>query len=64
MGLLAMTFRPGASKAISFQAQTRAKTSKNETNVSPNETFRSAGRKPLKSLWALNQSFRGIVCAQ
>ena len=29
-----------------------------------NESFRSAGRKSLKSLCALNQSFRVIVCFQ
>jgi hypothetical protein len=29
-----------------------------------NETFRTAWHKSLKSLWAPNQSFRGIVCFQ
>ena len=29
-----------------------------------NEAFRISGRKSLKSLWSLNQRFRGIVCFQ
>ena len=29
-----------------------------------NELFRAARRKPLESLWAPNQAFRGVVCVQ
>jgi hypothetical protein len=42
----------------------QAKSAKNETNVSPCETKHIPGRKSLESLWALNQSFRELVCFQ
>ena len=37
---------------------------RNESFAKRNESFRTAGLKSLKSLCALNQSFRGIVCFQ
>ena len=37
---------------------------RNESFAKRNESFRSAGLTSLKSLCALNQSFRGIVCFQ
>ena len=54
----------GGRGVISFSGFGQAKSAKNETNVSPCETKRIPGRKSLESLWALNQSFRGLVCFQ
>jgi hypothetical protein len=53
---------PGGGHCVSPGGE--AENSKNETNLSRNETLRVADHKSLKSLRALNQQFRGIVCFQ
>jgi hypothetical protein len=57
-------FRPGLAtgRDVSLLASTEPKRSAHFARR--NETLRGSHRKSLKSLWAANQRFRGIVCFQ
>jgi hypothetical protein len=44
--------------------EARKRPGRNAHFAARNETFRTAWHKPLKSLLAPNQRFRGIVCFQ
>ncbi len=54
----------GRRKRLSVSSADAAQNSERKYFAMRNETFRIADRKPLKSLWIPNQSFRRFVCFQ